>query len=121
MVSNSVQALDPVYHLRELFNRFDLADHLPAFSFVKNGKIRCVTYSKFTTDLRKLLDKAGFWSQSCSGHSFRRGGATYLYRLGADPLLIQASGDWKSDCYQRYMFLRLEQRLEAQIKMSTGS
>ena len=121
MVANSVKALDPVYHLRELFNQFDLPDHLPAFSFVKNGQIRCVTYSKFTTDLRKLLDKAGFRSKSYSGHSFRRGGATYLYRLGADPLLIQASGDWKSDCYQRYVFLSLEQRLEAQIKMSTGS
>ena len=121
MVSNQTQALDPVFHLKELFHRFDLPDHLPAFSFVKKGKIKCVTYSKFTTDLRKLLDEAGFRSKSYSGHSFRRGGATYLYRLGADPLLIQASGDWKSDCYQRYVFLSLEQRLEAQIKMSTGS
>ena len=121
MVSDLLQALDPVFHLTELFSRFNLPDHLPAFSYVKNGKLKCVTYAKFTTDLRKLLDKAGFRSKSYSGHSFRRGGATYLYRLNADPLLIQASGDWKSDCYQRYVFLSFEQRLEAQVKMSTGS
>ena len=38
-------------------------------------------------------------ASSFSVHSFRRGGASYLYSLGADPLLIQATGDWKTDCY----------------------
>ena len=94
---------------------------MPAFSFIKRGRVKCVTYTKFTEDLKKLLDKAGYRSKSYSGHSLRRGGASYLYSLGADPLLIQASGDWKSDCYQRYIFLSLEQRLSAQMKMATAS
>lgn len=93
MVADTVEALDPVFHLRKLFTTCNLPGHMPAFSFIKRGKVRCVTYTKFTEDLRKLLDKAGYRSKSYSGHSFRRGGATYLYRLGADPLLIQASGD----------------------------
>ena len=121
MVADPVQALDPVFHLRLLFSTCILPDHLPAFSFVKKGRVRCVTYDKFTTGLRKLLDTAGYRSKSYSGHSLRRGGATFLYRLGADPLLIQASGDWQSDCYQRYIFLSLEQRLAAQIKMATAT
>ena len=119
MVADPVRALDPVFHLKKLFSTFSLPDHMPAFSYIKRGRIMCVTYSKFTKDLRKLLDKAGFRAKSYSGHSFRRGGATYLYRLGADPLLIQASGDWASDCYQRYVFLSLDQRLEAQLKMAS--
>ena len=93
MVADSVKALDPVFHLKLLYTKFNLSEHLPAFSFVKKGKVQCVTYDKFTTDLRKLLDKAGYRSRSYSGHSLRRGGATYLYKLGADPILIQASGD----------------------------
>ena len=113
MVVDPLQALDPVFHLRKLFTMCDLPDHLPAFSFIKRGRIKCVTYTKFTEDLKKLLDKAGYRSKSYSGHSLRRGGASYLYSLGADPLLIQASGDWKSDCYQRYIFLSFEQRLSA--------
>jgi hypothetical protein len=121
MVADKNQALDPVFHLRLLFSQCELPDHLPAFSYRKNGKVLCVTYAKFTQDLRKLLDKAGYRAKSYSGHSFRRGGASYLYRLGADPLLIQASGDWVSDCYQRYIHLSLDQRLAAQIKMATAS
>ena len=119
MVADPVRALDPVFHLKKLFSSFNLPDHMPAFSYVKKGRILCVTYAKFTKDLRNLLDMAGFRAKSYSGHSFRRGGATYLYRLGADPLLIQASGDWASDCYQRYVFLSLDQRLEAQMKMAS--
>ena len=121
MVSDPNKALDPVFHLRLLFSTCILPDHLPAFSYRKNGRILCVTYTKFTQDLRKLLDKAGYRAKSYSGHSFRRGGASYLYRLGADPLLIQASGDWQSDCYQRYIHLSLEQRLAAQVKMANAS
>ena len=118
MVADPVMALDPVFHLKKLFTTCNLPDHLPAFSYVKKGRVMCVTYAKFTKDLRDLLDKSGFRAKSYSGHSFRRGGATYLYRLGADPLLIQASGDWASDCYQRYVFLSLDQRLTAQLKMA---
>ena len=119
MVADTNLALDPVFHLKKLFMTCPLPDHVPAFSYIKKGRVLCVTYSKFTKDLRSLLDLAGFRSKSYSGHSFRRGGATYLYRLGADPLLIQASGDWASDCYQRYVFLSLEQRLAAQVKMAS--
>ena len=121
MVADPVQALDPVFHLRLLFSTCNLPDHLPAFSFVKNGRIRCTTYDNFTTNLRKLLDTAGFRSKSYSGHSLRRGGASFLYSLGCDPILIQATGDWQSDCYQRYIFLSLDQRLEAQTKMATAT
>ena len=56
MVADPLQALDPVFHLRKLFSTCDL---LPAFSFIKRGRINCVTYTKFTEDLKKLLDKAG--------------------------------------------------------------
>jgi integrase len=120
MVADSVSALDPVLHLKLLFSN-NLPDHLPAFSFVKNGRIRTVTYDKFTKDLRNLLDRSGYRSKSYSGHSLRRGGASYLYRLGADPLLIKAMGDWQSDCYQLYIHLSLEQRLAAQTKMATAT
>ena len=92
LLRNQVHALDPVYHLQELFHRFPLASSLPAFSYIENGKIKCITYEGFTKELKRLLDLSGLKAASYSGHSFRRGGASYLYRLGADSLLIQASG-----------------------------
>lgn len=118
MVSNPVQALCPVYHMRLLFQKFNLQADLPAFSYVEKNKVKCVTYTGFTKELRRLLDAAGYKSCSYSGHSFRRGGASYLYSLGADPLIIQASGDWASDCYTRYVCLSLDQRLRAQQMMA---
>ena len=109
MVANPVQALCPVFHMKELFNRFHLNDSLPAFSYQERNSVKCVTYDGFTKELRRLLDAAGYEAKGYSGHSFRRGAATYLYSLGADSLLIQASGDWKTDSFKRYAFLSLDQ------------
>ena len=118
MVTNPIKALCPVYHMRELFERFDLDSSYPAFSYIENEKVFCVTYDGFTKTLRKLLDAAGIESSKYSGHSFRRGGASLLYSLKADPLLIQATGDWVTDTFSKYIFLSLDQRWEAQFKMA---
>ena len=121
LLKNPNSALDPVFHLKELFSRFPLASSHPAFSYIEKGKIKCITYDSFTKELKRLLNLAGLKADSFSGHSFRRGGATYLYRLGADPLLIQASGDWATDCYTRYVFLTLDQRFHAQRMMTNNT
>jgi integrase len=121
LLRNPVHALDPVFHLQELFTRFPLQGSLPAFSFTEKEKLKCITYDGFTKELKRLLNLAGLKADSYSGHSFRRGGATYLYRLGADPVLIQASGDWATDCYTRYVFLTLDQRYHAQLMMTNST
>ena len=118
LLKNPIKALDPVFHLTELTTKFPVDSGKPAFSYIEKGKVKCITYQGFTKELKRLLVLAGYKADSYSGHSFRRGGATYLYRLGADPLLIQASGDWASDCYTRYVFLTLDQRLHAQRMMT---
>ena len=105
--------------MKLLFTTFNLPNTLPAFSYVKRSKVYCVTYTSFTKELRRLLDAAGYKAASYSGHSFRRGGASYLYSMGADPLIIQASGDWASDCYTRYVCLTLDQRFRAQQMMAS--
>ena len=121
MVTNQVRHLCSVFHMKQLFTRFNLEGDLPAFSYVEKNQVKCITYDGFTKTLRMLLNAAGIKASSYSGHSFRRGGASYLYSLGADPLLIQATGDWKTDCYARYVFLSLDQRLLAQEKMACNS
>ena len=117
LLRNPVPGLDPVCHLKELFQRFPLSSSLPAFSYLEKGKLKCITYDGFTKELKRLLNLAGLKA----GHNFRRGGASYLYRLGADPLLIQASGDWATGCYTRYVFLTLDQRYHAQLMMTNNT
>ena len=120
LVRHSVQALDPIYHLKKLFST-DLPEDKPAFSFVENGRIKCITYDLFTKKLKSLLQLAGYSPELYSGHSFRRGGATLLFQLNCDPLIIQALGDWSSDQYLKYLGLSLDQRYVAQQLMVSAT
>ena len=110
--SNKDNALDPVRHLSELFSRVKVEGDAPAFSYNTTGFI---SYNSFTKRLKQLLVKAGYDADSFSGHSFRRGGATFLYACGGSPLQVQASGDWSSLCFTRYLFLSNEQRWSSQM------
>ena len=82
-----------------------------AFSYTPS---KFITYTSFTTRLKSLLLAAGIDPKLYSGHSFRRGGATYLHSLGATPLEIQASGDWQTMVFTRYLHLSLEDRWKSQ-------
>jgi hypothetical protein len=109
--------LDPVRHINDLFSRVDVCSDSPAFSYSSTGH---VTYSNFTQRLKSLLVKAGYSADAYSGHSFRRGGASFLYACGGTALQVQASGDWTSSCFTRYLFLSTEQRWTSQLLMAHG-
>ena len=109
--ANNDPALDLYRHLNALFSKVQVADDMPAFTYTKS---KFVTYTSFTTRLKSLLMEAGIDPKKYSGHSFRRGGATYLYSLGATPLEIQASGDWQTMVFTRYLHLSLEERWRSQ-------
>ena len=111
---NSDPALDPVRHVKKLFLEVEASPDRPAFSFSRQSFI---SYSTFSTRLKQLLKKAGYSPELYSGHSFRRGGATFLHNCGGTVLMIQASGDWSSQCFTRYLFLTEAQRLQAQLLM----
>ena len=114
---NSDPALDPVRHLSALFASVNVGPNEPAFSFAPNGFI---TYTTFTSRLKSLLKKAGLDPELYSGHSFRRGGATFLHMCGGTALMIQASGDWSSQCFTRYLYLTEADRLHSQRLMSNA-
>jgi hypothetical protein len=114
---NTDPALDPVRHISDLFNSVDCSEDSPAFSYDSNN---FVSYSSFTTMLKKLLSASGYNPALFSGHSFRRGGATFLYKLGASILQIQVSGDWVSQCFARYLHVSEEERLQVQNLISTA-
>ena len=117
LVANSDSALDPWRHLQALLHTCPVSAESPAFSYRHN---RCVTYSSFTASLKNLLTLAGLDPQLYSGHSFRRGGATFLHQAGGNVLQVQAAGDWSSMCFTRYLYLSLEQRLASQRLMQAS-
>ena len=71
-----------------------------------------MSHSVFVQGFKALVRACGLdWSQY-SGHSFRRGGATYCFNLGVDPLLIKLLGDWASDAYLLYDETTTARRLQ---------
>ena len=67
------------------------------------GKWAPMTHSHFTTTFKKLATAARYDASKFAGHSFRRGSATRLFRLGVSPELIKWQGDWSSDAWERYI------------------
>ena len=119
LVSNNCKALDPIYHLDLLFTRTKAPPESPAFSYrTSSGNLAHITHRVFTSRLKNLLSRSGFSPEKFSGHSLRRGGATFLYQCGASALEIQACGDWASTVFTRYLFVSLEERLHSQKLMS---
>ena len=114
---NHDPALDPVRHLQALFSTVDAPPDSPAFTF-RRGKF--IKYADFTSRLKTLLRMSGLDPGLYSGHSFRRGGATFLHLCGGTALMIQASGDWSSQCFTRYLYLSEAERLYSQSLMAKG-
>ena len=75
----------------------------PAFVIPSGQTLKPVTYHKFVTKLKYLLDKPGYNSQAFSGHSFRHGGATFLAQQGFSVPEIMKLGDWSSDSVYKYI------------------
>ena len=120
LCENKVQAMDPVFHLRKLLE-WDISEESPAFSYFESGSLKCITYSSFTLRLKQLLSLAGYAPELFSGHSMRRGGATLLFQLNCNPMIIQAVGGWTKDQYLKYCSLSLDQRYQAQLLMCSAS
>ena len=112
---NSDPILDPVRHLHALFSRVPAQGDAPAFSF---GPRSSINYGIFTSRLKTLLTRSGYDAALFSGHSFRRGGATFLHSCGGSALMVQASGDWSSQCFTRYLYLSFAERLRSQSLIS---
>ena len=108
---NSDPALDLFTHLSTLFSRVKADEDAPALSFSPSS---FVTHKKFTERLKSLLAKSGLDPNLYSGHSFRRGGASYLYSVGGTTLMVQVMGSWSSQIFTRYLYLSVEDRLAAQ-------
>ena len=111
---NSDPALDLFTHLSALFSRVKAGNDAPALSYSANS---FVTHQTFTERLKSLLAKSGLDPNLFSGHSFRRGGASYLYSVGGSTLMVQVMGSWSSQIFTRYLYLSLEDRLAAQNLM----
>lgn len=84
--------------------------HAPLFSF---GSVSSVlTQASFVSQLRHHLQSSGVAPDSYSGHSFRRGGASWAFEAGLPGEVIQSLGDWKSQAYLLYLEINLQSKFQ---------
>ena len=86
-VSITGHPLDPI---QALVNAFRVCPHAdpagPTFAVpTRDGGMAPLTHRLFVETLRSCLGKIGVGPSQFSGHSFRRGGATFAHRMGVSP------------------------------------
>ena len=74
--------------------------------------------TKFVQVLKKLLLSLGLPASEYSGHSFRRGSATWALQNGLPGETIKILGDWKSDAYMAYLSLSDSQKVTSIYQFS---
>lgn len=91
--------------LHKALDPFDNREECCVFPTTKNGKWTSspLTGNAFSKRVKFWIAKLGLDPADYAGHSFRRGGATALFRAGIPSETIQAQGRWTSDCYKRYI------------------
>ena len=77
----------------------------PAFVIPFKGEWIPFPPGRFIATLRTHLGALGLNPRDFSGHSFRRGAATWALKLGLPGEIIKILGDWKSDAYLNYLSL----------------
>ena len=76
---------------------------IPLFCYPYKNQDKPLTHSMFVSHLRACLVKLGINPSLISGHSFRRGGASFSMQCGIPSELIKLQGDWNSNAYERYL------------------
>ena len=73
-----------------------------------------LTYPQFQMKLRLVLAAAGVPDPNSYGsHSLRRGGCSFSFMCGVPSEIIKLLGNWKSDCYLKYLHFPMEARSAA--------
>ncbi len=110
--------LCPLLAFSSMTNLIPAPSSAPAFLIPTNSGPLSLTQPFFVSKLRVLLNHLKLPSLSYSGHSFRRGGASWAFESGVPGELIKLVGDWRSNAYLKYLEAPLHQKLLASQKMA---
>lgn len=110
--------LCPVAALKAVWAAASVPPQGPLFSYRQDGSVHALDYKTFSSLLTRFLQGSGLDNQLYSGHSLRRGGATYAFQCGVPPAYIKAQGDWASSCWERYIHMPLTLRWKLAASMT---
>jgi hypothetical protein len=109
--------LDPYFWVSAFFQAVPAGPDVPAFGYMVAGAYRPLSYATFVSTMKGLLAQVGQDLAQFAGHSLRRGGATFAFQAGVNPLFIRIQGDWNSDAWLLYVGLSAAQKRHITLSM----
>ncbi len=110
--------LCPLTAYHKMISMFPASADSPAFIVPSLRGLVPMTQSVFVDYLRLCLSALNLHARSYSGHSFRRGGASWAFHAGVPGELVKLLGDWRSDAYLKYLHSPLADRLSVSTTMA---
>jgi hypothetical protein len=81
-----------------------IPDHAALFSYLQTPeRIQHLDGDRFSKILRTVLTRCSLPASRYSGHSYRRGGASFAASCGIPIELIKAQGNWRSNAVEHYL------------------
>jgi hypothetical protein len=111
----------PVFALLSHLGASVLPAMSPLFNYVLSGQEVSFSHAMFVKRLKLGISRCGLDDSQISCHSLRRGGATFLFECGVSPEQIKLRGDWKSECYQKYLVITPASALSVACTMAAGA
>lgn len=105
--------LDPVAAYADMVASAPAAPEAAAFGHSNNGRYVPLTHPLLVANTKQYAAAIGIDPREVSGHSYRRGGATFAFQAGVPDNLIQLQGLWASLAYRGYIDLPVPTRLHA--------
>ena len=118
LVADKYSAICPLRWLLFMMQEIPAGPHHNLFSYHDKGQILPLTYRDLMINLRKWIKKIGKDPSAFSSHSLRRGASTVANKRQIDGITLQKMGDWRSDCYKKYVDIDLETRVKAWYKFN---
>ena len=119
LVADKHSSICPVRWLLYMMRRIPAEPHHNLFSFKNDkGSVTPITYRDLMVNIRKWVKKLGKDPSAFSSHSLRRGASTVANKRQIDAATLKQMGQWRSDCYQRYIDVDLGSRIEAWYKFN---
>ena len=98
------KTVDPIRRLRRHFAAYPARQNDPLFClYSQNGTPKAFTRTRVVAVLQGCLDEAGIGSGGFTGHSFRRGAATWAASIGVRDEDIMRLGRWSSKAWKAYV------------------
>ena len=109
--------INPVQLYKEFVQNFPLPPRMPAFAIAIPQKLIVLNQQEYVDILKFYLHKIGLPADAYSSHSVRRGSATTMMQSGCSQQMIKRHGTWKSSCYERYITVNHNDKLQPTQKM----